>query len=80
MTRKSKKKQKAIKMKDKERRCIKCKRLLIDEKTMFCTRCIRAGRNTGEKVIKKAGKISMVGLTVFNVVKNGNFNSPEQTK
>jgi hypothetical protein len=64
-------------MNNNERRCLVCKRLLIDEKTMFCTRCTRAGRNTGGKVIKNVGKFGMAGLTLFNILKNGNINSPD---
>ena len=50
----------------KERRCKKCKKLLIDEKTLFCKRCLLESKN---KVLQMAA-IGTAIVTSAIVIKN----------
>lgn len=57
---------------EQERRCKSCGKLLIDEKTIWCRRCILEGRNKGAKV---GGIVLGVVTTVASAIALGNNKS-----
>ncbi len=57
---------------EQERRCKSCGKILIDEKTFWCRRCILEGRNKAAKV---GGVLLGIGTTVLSAVALGNKNT-----
>jgi len=58
---------------EKERRCLTCKKRLLDEKIPICLRCRLRGRNYSGKGVEIVGGIATVavsGKAVIDITKN----------
>ncbi len=56
---------------DKERRCKKCGKRLIDEALPFCDRCVLNGRNTAGKMIGGATTVALAVMSAIAYTNNG---------
>lgn len=52
-----------------ERRCLKCKKLLIDEKIPFCLRCKIEGVENGIKIGSGTGAVYGIGKAIKKIKK-----------
>lgn len=55
---------------EKERRCKACGKLLLDEKSSFCRRCVLEGRNKTGQVGGIIGGLAMSALSIFAMINN----------
>lgn len=65
-------------MNEKERRCLFCGKLLIDEKLPFCRRCLLEGRNKTFHAGQIVGGIALAALGTKALGDNSNTNSDSQ--
>jgi hypothetical protein len=54
----------------KERRCKSCRKLLLDEKLPFCSRCVLEGRDKVGKFGKAVGVLAITALEVYALANN----------
>ena len=55
---------------EKERRCLTCKKRLLDEKIPICLRCRLRGRNYSGKGVEIVGSIAAVAVSGKAVIDN----------
>lgn len=63
-----------------ERRCMFCKKLLLDEKLSICHRCWLEGRNKAGQFIGAAAGIATTAVSFFTIVNNSDQSSNEDVR
>lgn len=62
---------------EKEKKCIVCKKKLIDEKIPICLRCKLSGKKKASNIVKKAAEIGAGVVAVTTIIGNIQNNSDE---